>query len=673
VASSTDIADEMEPAFVRLVLLPVINDTPDPALGWVEFGLMAFVAQALQVLPGIGIVPTLDTFAALRGVPTSDPLEKKLAAIESALGQVSCVWARLSGSEPRFVLDFGLATSTNQALHGTVIGADPAKLAMDAASRLRFRLAPEDHAHDSEELLNLGDTFLNQVFARAMQCSGEQRYLESEHLLDVLREAGVRDVPVLYETANVLVALGRAAAGSELQSLERAVAETRDGFLHAMCRALRGTHLELQGRIADSVAATLDAVNVAQQRGLSDLTARLMVTCAGRMAMAVDNRVDALLSQAVQRAEALGNRVVLCDAYSAASRAAGFRSDWNLALQHQLAAVTIADTMHEASRSLAYGGLSLVQVELGQLDEAARSATIAFSTSQLSGAARQRGLAAGQTALAYLSCRRLRDTAKLYQTLRRLSADDSSLAMLVARDVYCRATLLCMTGHHDEALRIVATISEIVREDPRLLARCQAHHVRVLLHARRFDELVSVCGSIRAARQGYEDQRIRATIEQALAFRSHFALRKTHAALEQLHEVVASLEASDAHARISLDAAWLHLERAEVREAAALVAPLRTWLEQSQAGVLVAGRLRYANGDWAGAVATHEMFLQRYTESATPLHHSLLEIYREAQVRDRAIDIPVLGEPVDLHWRIADDVLRELPAELGGSAETDKL
>src|SRR5262249_26251663 len=162
------------------------------------------------------------------------------------------------------------------------------------------------------------------------------------------------------------------------------------------------------------------------------------------------------------------------------------------------------------------------------------------------------------------------------------------------------------------------------------------------------DELVAVCGSIRASRQGNDDQRINATIEQALAFRSHLAFGKTQSALEQLHGVIRALDASDAHARISLDAAWIHLERAEVREATALVAPLRTWLEQSQAGVLVAGRLRYAQGDWAGAVAIQERFVQRYGESATGFHHDLLEIYRQAQGHRRAIDIPVLGEPVDL-------------------------
>jgi tetratricopeptide (TPR) repeat protein len=649
----------------RLVLLPIANATSDNSCGWVELGLMSLITQALFSVPDLSIVPLQDVFAALRGVATSDPPEAKLEAIESALGVTCCVWGELTGSEARFVLHFNLKTSSTSIHRGTVVGSDPAKMATDAALHLRQWLSPESDALTMGQSIDLGDPFHNQVFARALQCTREERLNEAVHLLEMLQEFGVRHLVVLHETARVFIALGRHGADEHLRVFEAAAQEAATPTLLAASHALRGALLEFQGRIAESVTATLEAVDIAQRNGLGDMTARLMVTCASRMAMGFDPRTDALLSHAMLRAERLSNRVVLCDAYCAAGRVAGFRNDWISALHHQLAAVAIADTMHEASRSWAYGALSWVQSELGLLEEAARSAVAGFRSARLSGAEPQQGLAAGQAALAYVASRRIRDTANLYRELQALRGDTSA-AMFVAREAYCRAPLLCASDRFDEALERLTCAIEVSREQPRLLSRCQAQQLKVLMRARRFEELDAVCAAIRSSEHTIEDVRLAPLVDWALAFRDHLDIGKTEAAIRSLRATIRSQAASEVHAMISLDTAWIHLERGEVDEAAALVAPLQAWLDQSQPGLVVAGRLRYATGDFAGAVSTQRECLRRFSESTTAFHRALLDVYQLGEQVGAAQDAARLHEPLSVHWCIAADVLEELAPELGG-------
>jgi tetratricopeptide (TPR) repeat protein len=515
--------------------------------------------------------------------------------------------------------------------------------------------------------VDLGDEFLNQVFARALQRTREQRLIEADHLMDVLRAAGISHPAVLYESASLLVSLGRPQAHAELCELDTAARETGIPFLRAMSAELRGAHLELLGSLRESVAATLSALEIAEAHQLHDLAVRLTVTCTSRMAMACDSRAETVLSNGILRAERLGNRLLLCDAYCTAARMAGFNNDWIAALRHQVAAAAIARTMPEAARSLAYGCLSLVQTELGQLNEAAESASIAFRAARISGAQPQQGLAAGQAMLAYVANRRVRDAVNLYGALQLLTGD-TSVAMQVARDVYCRARLLYATGRFDESLEAIDAMLGAASQHPRLLNRCRGARIQALMKGRRFDELEAFCKSLLDAPQAERDARLNTFIDRALAFRDYLAFGRQAEPLERLHRLIRSLAASEAHAMVSLDAAWLHLERGEPKQAESLVSSLQGWLEQSQPGMLVAGRLRHAIGDRAGALEIHQACVQRYPESMTEFQQELLRTYERSSQAGREEPIPMLEEPISLHWTVAPAVLAGLPAELGGGA-----
>jgi len=652
----------------RIVLLPLVNATGDDSFAWIELGLLSLVAKSLLDVPNVSVVPVQDVLAAIGGA-SREGIPRQIELVDAALGATLCIWGELQGSYGRLLLHYNLRRSDSQVTRGTVVGADAAKIALEAATHLRAWLMPESHAAAAiPGSADLHDEFLNEVFARAIQHSREERLIESEHLFDVLQDAGVSNPRMLQEATRVAVVLGRSHASTLLTKVESTAREAGDPWLLALSHELRANHLELRGRIIDSVASTLQAIEVAQAHGFDDLTVRLMVTCAGRMAMGDDDRAEALLSRAIPGAERLGNRVLLCDAYCAAARVAGFRNDWTTASRHQTAAVAIARTMHEASRSWAYGGLSWVQTSLGQLNAAVDSADNAFRMARISGAQPQQGLAAGQAMLAFLSKWRIREAAQLYEVMG--SCNDTSVAMLVAREVYCRATLLCGVDQFDAALRILEDACNAADAHPRLSARCKAQLLRALLLAGRLDELEAACHAMRGSATSNPDYRLGPQIERMLAFVDHLGRHDTESALQRLHATVDSLAASEAHARISMDCAWLHLERKEVGPASALVSHLHRWMQESPAGNLVAARLRYEMGDYAGALSTQQAFVAEYPQFDLRVHGEILAIYQRAHDTGFVGAIPDLTAPINLPTRFTASVRSELPAELGGPDRT---
>ena len=649
----------------RIVLLPLANMTGDDSLSWVRLGLVSLMAKSLQTLPGFSLVPVSDVLSAVGSARNGESVERQVDPARASLGASICIWGELHGAYGRLLLHFNLHGLDDKVLRGTVVGSDAAKIAIEAAMHLRSWLIPGD-VGALPDTVNFQDDFLNQVFARAIQHSREDRLLEAEHLFAVLEDADANNPRVLLESTGVAVALGRPHASALLTRLESVAQGADSQWLIAMLHELRARHLELRGHLADSVTETLKAIEISTAQGYNDLTVRLMVTCSGRMAMASDDRAEAMLSRVIPDAERLGNRVVLCDAYCAAARVAGFRNDWSTALRHQTAAVVIARTMHEASRSWAYGGLSWVQTSLGQLNAAADSASDAFRMGRISGAQPQQGLAAGQAVLALLAKRRIREMAQLFEDMRGLPSD-TSVAMQVARDVYCRSTLLAACGRIDEALQIFYAIGEEIDAHPRLKTRSRAHYLALLLRAGRFDELEAAFESMREAASFSSDYRLGPQIEYCEAMVDHFCRRDTKAALAQLHAIVDTLAASEVHAQISLDCAWIHLERKEVSVGAALVLHQRRWLEESPTGLLVAARLRYELNDFAGAVSIQKAYFAEYSQTWNAFHAEHLAVYEASLQTGKAATIAELPVPISMHWHVTDELRRELPAALGGS------
>ncbi|HEY9064062.1 MAG TPA: tetratricopeptide repeat protein, partial [Burkholderiaceae bacterium] len=590
------------------------------------------------------------------------PRDKRLQAVESALGVRQIVWGQLSGEHGRYLLHFGLRMPSGGIELGSLVGGDVVRLAVQAAQRIRQWLTPEATATVAG--LDLGDEFLNEMFARAMQKVRVNRLVEAANLLDALEMAEVAHPELMYESAAIQVRLGRRNATAAIEALERSAHEHASLALQARCHSLRALHLDQQGRTADAIDATHKAIALSDASGLEDLAVHSIVECALRMGQHLDAGAEAMLSQAMPRAERLGSRVLLSKAYWTAGRLAGMRDDWTGAIRHYERALAIARTMDEAAWAPALNGLGWSQLQLGQLEQAHGYARASFHSALISREQPQLGLSAicllGTSWVTW----RIRELVSLFARLQGLS-DDQSAMMIVAREVNCRSTFLRMTGHYDRALACIAAAAEQVRESVLLRGICDIERIRVLLRAGRFDEMRQACEALKSHPSPW-DRRLLPWIDRVIAFHDYFTPGGETRGLDRLHDIVRSTPACESHARISLDLAWLHLERHEVVPAERLLVPLAHWLEQSVSGILVRARLCYERGDWSQAVALQRIVMSRYAEGVTEVERTLLNLY-EATARDGIVrKIPVQRYPLNMYLGIGEGLLPEVPACLGG-------
>jgi hypothetical protein len=140
-------------------------------------------------------------------------------------------------------------------------------------------------------------------------------------------------------------------ATAAIEALEQTAREHASATLQARCQPLRALNLDQQGRMADAIEATQTAIELADACGLEDLAVHSIVDCALRMGQNMDPDAEAMLSRAIPRAERLGSRVLLGNAYWTAGRLAGIRDDWTVAIGHYERALSITRTMDEAAQS----------------------------------------------------------------------------------------------------------------------------------------------------------------------------------------------------------------------------------------------------------------------------------------------------------------------------------
>ena len=654
------------PAAQRVALLPFQNEVGDPGLAWVELGLMSLVVHALQSTPDFIMVPVQDVLTALGPMTTRTPIEHRVNAMETRLGVQATAWARLTGGVGRYVLHFDVKTPGLGLLHGVVTGGDVTLMALDVAAGLRRRLAPD--ARDMGwPSLDLGDAFLNQVFAMALQRSRQNRLIEAEHLFEVVQDAGATSPDLRYEAARVQVLLGRPDALVRIEAIEVDAERDRNLPLQALACSLRGAYLEQSERAAEAAQAMLKAAELAEGCRLHDLAVRSMLAAAAYLSAVFDERALAVLSQAIPRAERLGNRVILAEAYFTAAVLAGHRSDWVAASRHVSQALTLAEGMDAAMRFLSSTLHAWIQLHLGKLRDAGDIANAAFRVAAVSGKQPDLGLAAMTTWHAQLSSRQIRSAALLFRSVQAMSQAGSP-ALARFAEIYCRAPLLRITGHFDAALLCIDAVHQFVQHDPVGMAVCGRARLAVLLQARRFDEVSELCDVMQSAAPKAVDPRLLPWLERALAQRDCYGLGNVTAALERLHAAIRFMPVCEAHGVISLEAAWLHLEQGDAQAARRVVSDLPDWLEQSPSGAQVSARLRYADGDWGLAASLQRQFVHRYAESVTEFHRELLCIYEQSSQDGRARALPEVGEALDLHWRPTPEVIAELPALLGGTA-----
>lgn len=642
----------------RLIVMPFHNGTGNPDLAWIELGFMSSIAKALQSCSCVTVAPSSEVMTALRRLPPGASEREKVDAVLSREPGCAVVWGSLTALHGSLFLHFNLRAPSVGLMRGAVPGEDPARMAVIAADRLRAWLSDGETTRRSG-LLDLGDGFLSEAFARAVQKGRESRLVEANHLLDVVRDAQVEHPEVLCESARVLASLG--APGAIGEASRFADAARRSGLSHrsATDESLVDAQAD-HGSLSQAVQATCRAAEVADDAGESDLAVHCMLEAAVQLGMQFDDRAEAYLSRAIPRAERLGSSTLLHRAYFVAGTLAGLRNDWLSAVRHSEVSSSLARSLDEACRAQSYANLGMALQHLGDLNRAVDIGMDAVRSALVCGRQPEIAHSAITALRACFATGRVRLARHIFDVLDRLvSAADP--ATVVAREVEYRAVLLRAAGRFDEALHCIDVAAGTVAGHAVHQAACQAERVRVLLKARRFDELAAVCERL-LREDRPRDRRIGAWIRCAMALRDHLQSGRTREALQSLHDVIETTPVCESSASVSMDAAWIHLERGETLEASRLLSGISMWVEQSGPGLLAAARLRYALGDFDAAVNLQRAFSRRFSEVLTGFHKVLLETYEQSRRDGIVRAIPAHDGAISLEWAVGEGSAQELPA-----------
>jgi tetratricopeptide (TPR) repeat protein len=617
---------------------------------------MSMLGKALRSLRDLSLVPTRELIAALDSLVGPMTEEQKRQSLRLGLSSPLVAWGELSGGHGRFLLHFNIESSDGSRMHGAAVGSDLARVAHQAAARMRNWLAPSPETLPPER-----DEFAHQAFMRALAKVADSRLCEAERLLEVAHDS-CSGVPHFARTyARVQALLGRPHGLAEVQALEEQALRDDDRHSLALGQFLRSILHEQHGHLTLAVAASRKAIALAESAGLGDELVEFMIHCAIQLGECFDDGAEPMLSRGVARAEGLGNRALLLRAYVAAGLLAGLRSDVLSCLAHTESAIAVVPRVESSLHSMPYVQLGWSQLQLGQLDRAMESTRVALGHAEVGGRQPELGIAAAVAARACLDSRRIHEAIALNARLQ-AHVEDNSLAMRYAREVVLKASFLRVAGCFDAAMDSIAGVRSAARHHPVIEALCDRARLHVLLKARRYDELGHTCQALMESAP--RDPRLLLSIQHARAFHDYQAEGNVDAALARMHEAMRSTPVCEVNARISLDAAWIHLERGEVTHARACTEHLQGWLEQSPEGRMVDARLRYASGDTAGAAAVQRRFCRQHAETLTHFHQHLAKAYELRLQGGQDLSIPPLAEPLCLHWALQPRVLAELPREL---------
>ncbi len=649
----------------RVALLPFVNDTGQPGFAWIELGLASMLGKSIEASAGVAVAAVPEVLAALAGLPPDAAPEWRAKALQQHLDPDLQIEARLGGSTGHLSLHFELRDRGGERRRsGSVSGADATALALEASKQLTRWLLP-DESEGPAAALDFGDAFVNETFARALQKSREGRMVEAAHLLEVVTDGRLVQANVQLEVAKVNVALGGSRAAADVEALRRAALSEDNAAMLAQAGLLSSRLAWQRGEMMRAADDAADAATDAERAGRPELAVQCLIEAARGYGHALDPRAAALISRAIPQAERLGNRLWMRQAYTAASTLRGFSNDWVGALGYAESALAIAHTMAEATRSPALEAISRATTHLGLLHQGSDFGLEAVRCAHIAGAQPELGEAATAAVYALFAARRVVDAAALFRELQR-HPDDQTPPMVIARDVFLRAVFLRLTGHFDDALKAIEAADKTFGNRRAYRMVCELAKLRVLLQARRMDEVMAHGALLTALPEYRTDPMREPWVECMLALVDHLAFGDTAKTLARQHALLARLPPSEPQARIAMDAAWLHLERGEPVLAEKLFTPLHNWLEHSDAGPLLRARLHHECGRFEAAVAEQRRFTERYAATLSPFTASLLEIYEQAERSGRRQAIaPII---LSIEFGLAPWVVRQLPPELGGPA-----
>ncbi|MEM9384504.1 MAG: tetratricopeptide repeat protein [Pseudomonadota bacterium] len=175
---------------LRVAVLPVVNDTGDDALNWVDLGLMSLARNGLaelgvDVLSDANVVQlakNLGSGVALTDQAVGDAVRERL---RSAYGATHVLAMRLTQDAGALRMDFSLFGPKDTPSRSTMLGDETLRLAEAVTRSVGARLVGQRRLEVSDA--GSGDAFVNEAYARGKGLALEGRCAEALPLLEVAR------------------------------------------------------------------------------------------------------------------------------------------------------------------------------------------------------------------------------------------------------------------------------------------------------------------------------------------------------------------------------------------------------------------------------------------------------------------------------------------------------
>ena len=200
------ITNSTQSAAPRIAVLPVINETGDSDLDWVELGLMSLVSRELDVRSELSLVSDRtmvnlsDRFPAIDG-KTFSPHEKMNRALQEGYGASHVLISRLTGSADNLSLEYRMINPRGKSSPRTVSSQPPADLAKEMSRQIAASLPRSGERRLDVPTEMFEDAYIAETFARGREQQLKGKGSDSADLFRVAAAQVPDNLEVKYQLA----------------------------------------------------------------------------------------------------------------------------------------------------------------------------------------------------------------------------------------------------------------------------------------------------------------------------------------------------------------------------------------------------------------------------------------------------------------------------------------
>lgn len=654
----------------RVGLLAIEDRTGNPQLAWARVGLVAIVVHSLQGHAGLSVQQVT---AELDGEPGrgQGSVASLARTARELLGLDFVVHTVLRSQEDVLWMDFEILADAPPHAVGSL--RDPDILSLAA------RLAQAIAAHTSgsgDYITSLvsTDPFVNQAFARGMAFADVQEWESAVACLDVAR--------ILQPSLQLQLEHARAQLWTQNPKvveraeviLQRLGAE-HGPILHARAHDLMALALQMHSRPHASeriVAHRKRALECCEGQLPSDWTISIRVNCGN---YALDRGLYAEAREHLQRAEAearsLGNQMKIALALQNCAVADRAEGEHFRALRRLEEALQIWRRLPKRPmRAHVLAQMAHINLGFGLLDEARLRIDEAVTCMDLSSVQGYDRVTASSLCMLDLE---LGLAAEMREIARKVGIRDGEPQAGRAPDLVIAASVAQADGHVDRARRLYWSAIDASESWPGVNFRRS-----VLLALAQLEMAVGTVATMARVRFAIEQSERQVAQPDLRAAQGRLQAASLHlagdqqAALSVLTALVAETPAGRLSNWTRVDAAWLHLELGQAKDAESLLNAAPAWRDRHPSGVTALARLRAEQGAHADASRLQAQALSSWTGVPHPAHQAIAKLHAAAAAASHARrggsgSLPKLPRLLSTTWIACDwsVVLAEADAVTG--------